>query len=448
MTVVAPAGVGKTRLTVELAEWLRGDARVLTGSCLPYGDGITFWPIAEVVRQAAALDADDPHDVAREQARAASCSMKNDAELVCAQLEPLLGLSSRGRLDRGDLLGGAHASSRRSPSRARLLLVLDDLHWAEEALLDLIDYLVSRAGGAPLLLVCGTRPDLLERRTPLGGRGANAATLALEPLGAYVSAELMRLQLGGGDLPRDLAKRILETAAGNPLFIQELVRMLVEDGVVVQRDGAWRVTADVRELAMPATIHGLLAARLDQLDNGDRDAAQRAAVIGHVFSAAAVRELCDEPARPALADALERLERRKLIAQEAGRLAGGDAFRFSHVLVRDAAYAGLVKSKRAELHERLRDVARERAQRKRTGARRDPRLPLRAGCPVPARARRRPRRRAGRRAGVGTTRRGRAPGACLRRRSRGAPTCSAGPPKSWRRTTRSGPASASRRLRR
>ncbi len=119
-----------------------------------------------------------------------------------------------------------------------------------------------------------------------------------------------------------------------------------------RRDGAWRVTADVRELAMPATIHGLLAARLDQLDNGDRDAAQRAAVIGHVFSAAAVRELCDEPARPALADALERLERRKLIAQEAGRLAGGDAFRFSHVLVRDAAYAGLVKSKRAELHER------------------------------------------------------------------------------------------------
>ena len=350
VTVVAPAGTGKTRLTMELAEWLRGDAQVLTGSCLPYGDGITFRPIAEIVRQAAAVDAEGPHDVARSKL-ARLMQHEEGAALICAQLEPVLGLSSR-VVSIEETFWSVRTFLETLASRSPLLVVLDDLHWAEEALLDLIDYLASRAGGVPLLLVCGTRPDLLERRAPLGGRGANAATLVLEPLGSSVSGELMRFQLGGGDLPRDLATRILETAAGNPLFIQELVRMLVDEGVVVRRDGAWRTTTDVHELAMPATIQALLAARLDQLDDGERDIAQRAAVVGEVFSRTAVRELCDEPARLALADALGSLARKQFITPEVSTLTAGDAFRFRHVLVRDAAYAGLVKSMRAELHER------------------------------------------------------------------------------------------------
>ena len=350
VTVVAPAGTGKTRLTLELADWLRGEAQVLRGSCLPYGDGITFWPIAEIVRQAAAIDADDPRGVASSKL-AQLLEGEASGATICAQLEPLLGLSDR-VVSIEETFWSVRAFLGALAARRPLLVVLDDLHWAEEALLDLVDYLAGQAGAVRLLLVGVTRPDLLERRAALGARRANAGTLVLAPLGAHVAGELMRRELAGGDLPGELAQRILETAAGNPLYIQELVRMLVEEGVVVHRDGAWRTTADLRELAMPATIQALLAARLDQLDDGDRDAAQRAAVVGQVFSRAAVGELCDEQARPTLAQALENLGRKQFIAPEASTIVVGDAFRFSHVLVRDAAYAGLVKSTRAELHER------------------------------------------------------------------------------------------------
>ena len=194
--------------------------------------------------------------------------------------------------------------------------------------------------------------------------------------------------------------------------------MLVEEGAVVRRDGVWTATADVRQLAMPATIQALLAARLDQLDDGDRDVAQRAAVVGQVFSRAAAGELCDEQARPTLAQALENLGR-EAVHRPAGEHDRGRAG--LPLQPRARARRGL-RGPRQEPAGRaaraLRDVARECRQRQRHGARRDPRLPLRAGRAVPARAGRRPRRRARRRAGIRSTRRGGAPGACVRRHPR------------------------------
>ena len=225
----------------------------------------------------------------------------------------------------------------------------------------------------------------------------------------------MRRELAGGDLPRELAQRILDTAGGNPLYIQELVRMLVEEGVVVRRDGAWEATADIRELAMPATIQALLAARLDQLDDGDRDAAQRAAVVGQVFSRAAVERAVRRAGPPDPREALANLGRKQFIAPEVSALAAGDAFRFSHVLVRDAAYAGLVKRMRAELHERYATWL--ESARSGSAMEHDEILGyhFEQAAAVPARAGRRPRCGTRRRAGVRTTRRGRAPSARVRR---------------------------------
>ena len=190
---------------MELVEWLRGAAQVLPGSCLPYGDGITFWPIAEVVRQAAAVDAGDPHDVARSKL-AQLMRREESGAVICAQLDPALGLSDR-VVSIEEIFWSVRTFLGVLAGRRPLLVVLDDLHWAEEALLDLVDYLAAQTGGVPFLLVCVTRPDLLERRGAIGGRRANAAALVLEPLGSYVAGELMRRQLSGGDLPRELAQR-------------------------------------------------------------------------------------------------------------------------------------------------------------------------------------------------------------------------------------------------
>ncbi|MDX6536431.1 MAG: hypothetical protein QOD37_772, partial [Gaiellales bacterium] len=230
--------------------------------------------------------------------------------------------------------------------RRPLVFVLDDLHWAEETLLDLIEYLARGTRDAALLLVCAMRPELLERRALAGD------SIALAPLSADDAGELMLWQLGSVPLPATLRETILATSEGNPLFVQELVRMLIEEGLVTREQGGWRVTRDI-DLAIPPTIQALLAARLDQLGAAERDVAQRASVVGHAFTRNAVRELCDAPAREEIGRYLQALTRSELISPEAGT--SGDDFRFGHILVRDAAYAGLAKRTRAELHERLAD---------------------------------------------------------------------------------------------
>jgi tetratricopeptide (TPR) repeat protein len=344
LTVAAPAGAGKTRLLAALADAVHPHAEVLTGSCLAYGEGITYWPIAEAIRAAAGIDGDDSADEATAKL-AALLAGEDDAGDIAERLAPALGLLRAGSGGREETFWAVRRLVEVLARRRPLVFVLDDLHWAEETLLELIEYLARGTHDAALLLVCATRPELLERRALAGD------VIALAPLGADDAGELMLWQLGSVPLPATLRETILTTSEGNPLFVQELVRMLIEEGLVARDNGGWRVARDIDNLALPPTIQALLAARLDQLGASERDVAQRASVVGQVFTRNAVHELCDVPVRDELGRHLQTLVRADLISPEAG--ATDDNFRFGHILVRDAAYAGLAKRTRAELHERL-----------------------------------------------------------------------------------------------
>ena len=351
VTVVAPAGTGKTRLLAELRSSVEPGTQVLVGRCLAYGEGITFWPIAEAVRVAAGIADEDSADVAVARLARLLAGETGATEII-ERLAPVLSPAAT-KVALEETFWAVRKLLEALARRRPLVVILDDVHWAEESLLDLTEYLAGWTRGVPLLLVCGARPELLERRPSVASPRANSRTLLLEPLATRAAEELMAWQLEGAPLPADLSRNILAVSEGNPLFVQELVRMLIDDGAIVRRNGTWLASGNVGRLAMPPTIQALLAARLDQLESPDRDVAQRAAVVGQVFSWGSVRELCDEPARSELAGRLHVLVRKQLIVPEAGTPASEDSFRFGHVLIRDAAYEGLAKRSRAELHERF-----------------------------------------------------------------------------------------------
>ncbi len=297
VTVVGDAGVGKSRLVAEALAPL--GARIVRGHCLPYGEGITYWPVVEVVKQLDALPTDP------------------DAAAV---IRSLLGAS--------DVHAGAEeiawAFRKLLQEQAPLTVVLDDLHWGDETFVDLVEGIALLSASSPILLVCIARPEFL------AGREGWEASLRLEPLPGDVVDELL------GDLPAELRGRIAGAAGGNPLFLTEMLAMARSDG----------------EVEVPPTLRALLAARLDQLDDRERQVLERGAVEGELFHRGAVQALAaEEQVTPRLAA----LVRRQLIRPDRALLPGEDGFRFRHLLIRDAAYDALPKSTRADLHERFAD---------------------------------------------------------------------------------------------
>ncbi len=349
VTVLGAPGAGKSRLAAELVASVGGDVRTIQGTCLPYGEGITFWPVTEMVRAAAGIsDTDGPDD-------------------LLSKIEALLDESEEGRLAAArvaSLLGAADESTsmqeifwavrRLFESLAKdrqLIVVFDDLHWAEPGLLDLIEYLLGWSSGAPILLLCIARQEMLEERPTFAVPKPNASSILLEPLPQDASHELIENLLGSVALEPSLEARVTAAAEGNPLFVEELLRMLIDDGSLVRENGTWVATPDLRDLSIPPTIHALLAARLDRLEDAERGTLQRAAVIGRTFWWGAISRLSAEQERTLLAGYLQTLVRKELVRPDAASFAGEDAFRFGHILVRDAAYQGLPKRARAELHE-------------------------------------------------------------------------------------------------
>ena len=234
----------------------------------------------------------------------------------------------------------------------RLVVQLDDVQWADETLLDLIEQLVMLIRDASVLVLCLSRPELLERRIAWG-RVQNATILQLEPLAAESASALIDGLPGGSALPASLRGRILTAADGNPLYIEEMLGMLTDNGRLRLADGAWQASDGLAELQLPPTISALIAARLDQLPSTQRQLAERASVAGQSFEQAAVSELVAETARSSLISDLLGLVRRELISPDRSELSAGDAYRFRHLLIRDAAYQALPKADRAELHARF-----------------------------------------------------------------------------------------------
>jgi hypothetical protein len=275
------------------------------------------------------------------------------AEPISARLAAAVGLAQQATAPIDELAWAVRKLLETLARRRPLIVVLDDLQWAEPTLLDLIEHVADWARDAPILLVCIARPELLEVRPGWAGGKLNATSVLLEPLGEADCRQLIDALLGGGAGGETARARIVATTEGNPLFVEELVAMLQDHGLLVSTGAAWTVTADLAKLAMPPTISALLAARLDRLARPERAVIQRASVVGKIFPQRAVVELSPEPARPELPAHLMALVRKELIRPDRSGVDADDAFRFRHLLVRDAAYSGLPKQERAALHERF-----------------------------------------------------------------------------------------------
>jgi class 3 adenylate cyclase/tetratricopeptide (TPR) repeat protein len=348
-TVLGQAGVGKSRLVREGLARIGVGARVLIGRCLPYGEGITFWPALEVVKQATGIVDEDSSQQALAKI-AALLSGDDREEVATARVAALVGLAEGGVAAEEGFWGFRkllEACTREQP----LVAVFDDVNWGEPTFLDLVDYLTDWIHEAPVLLVCVARPDLLEKRPLWGGGKRNSTSIFLEPLSESESAELLE-NLLGAEIAGNVSTRIHGAAEGNPLFVEEMVSMLIE-GDFLRRDGPGSVSAELDRVPVPESIQVLLASRLDQLSPGERRAIERGAVEGAVFHRGAVDALADETLREELDNCLAALVRKELIRPFRASFAGEDAFRFRHVLIRDAAYDALPKQLRAELHERF-----------------------------------------------------------------------------------------------
>ena len=307
-TVLGPPGIGKSRLAAELAEQLSERATAAVGRCLPYGEGITFWPLTEVARSL------------------------GDEELertLAADLPP------------EETFPAVRRAFEQAAEERPLLVCFEDLHWAEPTLLDLVEYVAGSSRGVPILILALARAELVEQRPSWIAPRANADALALEPLSAGEIENLLGTLDAESALDPQLRERISDAAEGNPLFAEQMAAM------AAQNNGG--------ELPIPGSLQGLLAERLDRLTRDERDTVERAAVIGRDFPISALLGLAVEEQRASLTGTLLSLVRKGLVRPERQAAGDEDRFSFQHVLVRDAAYDAMPKELRAELHERLAD---------------------------------------------------------------------------------------------
>lgn len=369
VTVIGQAGVGKSRLVAEWLDRLRAippAPAILRGRCPAYGEGLTYRPLAEALRADAGIKENEPPAVAADRLRAhlraaAGGSLRDDhVDAVAADLVALLGSPVAPRPGAPDLRAPGDglfrslraflaARARRQP----VVVVIEDLHWAEETLLDLLRQLAARGTDGPVLLVGLARPELLERHPDWGAGLRNATTVSLAPLPDDAGERLVTALLKGAPPPADVRAAVLARAEGNPLFIQEILRMLIEGGWLVRDEAGWRWGTYPRNIQIPDTIHGILASRLDLLSPLEKHCVQDAAVVGRTFWLGALVATSELTAAEAIA-ALTRLQERDLVEERsASSIAGEREFAFTHALVREVAYTTLPKARRSASHLRF-----------------------------------------------------------------------------------------------
>ena len=344
VTLVGEPGIGKSRLVYELFQTVEHDPELIywrQGRSLPYGEGISFWALGEMVKAHAGILETDAKDEAEQKAPVdrRSCPAGRRRRMDSQPSPPVGG-------DRGRRGRGVRARRRRLPrwrgflegiaDQSPLVLVFEDLHWADEGLLDFVDHLVDWATRVPLLVVGTARPELLARRPAWGGGKTNALTLSLAPLSGVETAELVHALLEQAAIPADIQATLLERAGGNPLYAEEFVRLLDE-----RANGA----------ALPETVQGIIAARLDVLDREEKELLQDAAVLGRMFWVGGLGQ-----ERDAAEQALHRLERREFVQRERrSTVAGETEYAFRHALVREVAYEQIPTGQRGEKHRSVAD---------------------------------------------------------------------------------------------
>ena len=316
-TVLGPAGVGKSRLVAEFLRTVDG-ATIVRGRCLSYGDGITYWPVVEIVKQISGAEA-------------------LVDEVAWNALEALLG--EEDAVATPDEIAWAFRKLLEAKAADQPLVCLfDDIQWGEETFLELVEHVADLSRGAPMFLLCMARSELLDLRPTWAGGKLNASTVLLEPLSEEETDELMSRLLEGSPLEQGLQAKIRSAAGGNPLYVEEMLALVDQ-------------SSNGGDIPIPPTIQALLAARLDQLDPSERHVLERGSVEGEVFHRGAVAALVQDEAP--VDKRLTALVRKDLVRPEQAQLVGEDGYRFRHLLIRDAAYEALPKATRAELHERF-----------------------------------------------------------------------------------------------
>jgi class 3 adenylate cyclase/tetratricopeptide (TPR) repeat protein len=350
-TVLGTPGVGKSRLIREAAERMAVDGwTTVRGRCLPYGEGITYWAAAEIVRGVCGIDSDMSTEAAL--ARLSATAPEED---VARRLALMLGIADASA-DSGsggdrEIAFGFRRLIEHVAAGTPLIVVFEDVHWAEPPLLDLIEYLATWARDVALLIACTSRPELLDSRGSWGSGRMETSRISLEPLSEDDSRSLLSALLAVDDLPAELRQRVLDRSEGNPLFVEEVVRMLIEEGVVVRKGEHWQALPAAADVRVPDSVEALIRARLDTLPSPERAVLQAASVVGRVFQRSAVSAI--SPAGGSIDMQLEEAMLRDLITEE--RVPDEPTFRFRHVLIRDVAYATLPKARRATLHRAVAD---------------------------------------------------------------------------------------------
>ncbi|TMG24089.1 MAG: zinc-ribbon domain-containing protein [Chloroflexi bacterium] len=363
--VYGPAGIGKSRLVRELVTLgtsQQSDLAILRGRCPAVGQGVTYWPLAEIVRAACGISLGDSRSQAEEKLRGgvgdvlgAAGVPAADAEATIFALATTAGIDlADNPLDRARPLAVATELARRWPqflsamaARRPVVVVIEDLHWASDQVVEMVERLLLRSNGA-ILLVATARPEFAEAHASFGAGRSEAVSVSLRPLNRTQCANLLAGLLPGNDLPKALEDQILDTAEGNPLFVEEIVSRLIESGALAVEDGRWQLAGNGARMAIPDTIQGLLAARIDSLPEVERRALREAAVVGRVF--------WEEPVAVAVgatdvSEGMGELERRGLVSMRpTSSLSGQVEYTFKHALIRDVAYGGLPISRRAQAH--------------------------------------------------------------------------------------------------
>jgi len=355
MTVLGNAGVGKSRIAWEFAKYVEGLPQILywrKGRCLAYGN-VSYSALAEAVKAQCEILEDDPPDVVGEKVDRTVEELFGDRD-VAPHIRALVGGGAEHRFSREDLFDAWRRFLERMAARYPLVLALEDIHWADAGLLDFIDYLADWGSG-PMLVITLARPELLEVRPSWGGGKRNYSSISLDPL-TPEECEAMVEDLLSSDLPAEVKQLVAERCEGNPLYAEEIVRMLIDRGVLRATESThWELAQPLDQVEVPRSIHALIAARLDSLPPVEKSIVQDAAVVGRVFWLGAVTALSDRSA-PEVRDALGRLRVKEIITPREPPVFSGELeFAFRHVLIRDVAYESLPKARRSGKHV---DVAR------------------------------------------------------------------------------------------
>jgi class 3 adenylate cyclase/tetratricopeptide (TPR) repeat protein len=357
VTVVGEPGVGKSRLIGELFRYIHGKPEIIRwrqGRCLPYGEGITFWALGEIVKAEAGILESDSAELAAAKLDAAVAPAEPERAWMVQRLAPLIGIEATSTAERQELFTAWRLFLEGLATSRPTVLVLEDLHWADEALLAFLEYLAEWSHGVPILVVCAARPELYERRPGWGAGQRNAQTINLAPLSDEETSELVRYLSRGVLAGHELERAVLDRAGGNPLYAEEFVRLLTDRGLDLQA-----ATAD--SVALPDTVQALIAARLDTLTVDRKSLLQDAAVIGKVFWLGALAQVSGRDADDVV-QALHELVRKELIRpSRSSSMEGETEYSFWHLLIRDVAYGQIARAERSRRHRAVAEWIEQRA---------------------------------------------------------------------------------------